>query len=283
LFLIIHFFFVNKIWKFYRFIKAIKKVFRTYVCCDKLELKSNVELNSAEFSTICKITPDVFKSFVNENIQFNNCINIDINNMRKSEHLMFPKFILSDKTIHHHAKYVTVSILVLDDYNFQILDFDFDFKIKDKRLEKSKLIHGQTYVALVELAIMKSYPQILCYIVAIHPGFLGFSFNVNFGKMLECHLKTLFPRSKNICLVFQSKLNKWKTSQNPIDLLCNQIGSLLLEETKKPEPDFQAIKTCFDQHCPRLDKNIENLNDAEDYLEMQHAHLLKMMSSLSMN
>ena len=272
--------------KYHRFLKALNKGFKSIVFCNELKSKPHCQLK--DIQDVKKVVVSSFKTSNKETIDFSKlCIdNICIDGIQ-SQHLMYPVFKMVN--LETNPKYVTIPIYVESKYTILPViesgcNINLNFKIKDKRVGQIvPLIIGHTHVALVELAILKCQPKIMCYIVAIHDQFLPIPISLNFWKNLECHLKKLFPRfnDRQVCAVFQSKIAKWEKSQNEVDILCSQIGSLLIEETKNPEPNYQMVKFCFQGHSNlTIEKDVVDINDAEECIELQHAHLLSMMNKL---
>lgn len=272
--------------KYHRFLKAIHKGFKTIVFCNELNSKPHCQLE--DIQDVKKVVLSSFKTDNKETIDFSKlCIDNICLQDKQSKHLLFPVFEIVN--LETKPKYATIPIYVESKYIILPViesncNIGLDFKIKDKRTGLiAPLIIGQTYVALVELAILKCQPKIMCYIVAIHDQFLPIPISPNFWKNLESHLKILFPRFNNrqVCAVFQSKIAKWEKSPNEVDILCSQIGSLLIQETKKPEPNYQMVKYSFQGHSNlTIEKDVVDVNDAEEYIELQHDYLLSMMNKL---
>ncbi len=254
--------------KILRFQKAILKGFQTVIICNKYIKESQAKYQPERLCKIIQTTPTVMGIKTSTDLCFVNfeITGIHFENMRQSDHLLFPCFELRDKSSRTvlHAKYVSVAIYVIDEYHIELAHKPL-IKIKNK--SSIKLEEKQHYVAVVELVITANDNKIRCYIIDVNTKFLPISILDRFWQSIA-----KYPKMEK----------KWDHLTNEIDHLFSKIADLLLAERLQIVPNFRSVTKILDndiyKYCGDASLlmevgmwgSVQTFEEAERYLDVQY-------------
>ncbi len=266
--------------KIFRFQKAIAKGFQTPIICNKYVKESHAQYESERFCKLTHIVPTNMKTKTSTNLCLSafKITGINFENMRDSKYLLFPLVELKDEAGNVlHAKYVSVVVYVLDEYNIQLADKSNSAIFKVKNKSDTKLESKRSYNVVIELALVKNDHKIMCYIVEVNDSFLPLPVSETFWRSMEDHLISKWPGSFRTSL--EHKIMKWETSTDQMDNLFGQVARLLLTEKSQIVPNYRSVtkildndiyKYCGDASLLMERGSMQTFEDAERYLNVQY-------------